>query len=72
MFLLVVVKKACRNEQWMYCCTLKRMLIEVTKLAQEGRFDYLVIESEDFRPLPVAKHLHLRTKMVFPYQMLPN
>ena len=28
------------------CCTLREdLLIEVTKLAQEGRFDYLVIES---------------------------
>ena len=27
------------------CCTLREDLEEVTKLAQEGRFDYLVIES---------------------------
>ena len=39
------------------CCTLREdLLIEVTKLAQEGRFDYLVIESTGIsEPLPVAE-----------------
>ena len=28
------------------CCTLREdLLVEITKLAQEGRFDYLIIES---------------------------
>jgi G3E family GTPase len=39
------------------CCTLREdLLIEVTKLAQEGRFDYLLIESTGIsEPLPVAE-----------------
>lgn len=39
------------------CCTLREdLLLEVTKLAQEGRFDYLVIESTGIsEPLPVAE-----------------
>ncbi|MFH4668551.1 zinc metallochaperone GTPase ZigA [Vibrio alginolyticus] len=39
------------------CCTLRENLLEeVTKLAQEGRFDYLVIESTGIaEPLPVAE-----------------
>ena len=39
------------------CCTLREdLLIEVSKLAQEGRFDYLVIESTGIsEPLPVAE-----------------
>lgn len=39
------------------CCTLREdLLIEVTKLAREGRFDYLVIESTGIsEPLPVAE-----------------
>ncbi len=39
------------------CCTLREdLLIEVRKLAQEGRFDYLVIESTGIsEPLPVAE-----------------
>ncbi|MCS0131350.1 zinc metallochaperone GTPase ZigA [Vibrio alginolyticus] len=39
------------------CCTLRADLLEeVTKLAQEGRFDYLVIESTGIaEPLPVAE-----------------
>ncbi|MCV6621260.1 MAG: zinc metallochaperone GTPase ZigA [Cellvibrionaceae bacterium] len=39
------------------CCTLREdLLLEVSKLAQEGRFDYLVIESTGIsEPLPVAE-----------------
>ena len=39
------------------CCTLREdLLLEVTALAQDGRFDYLVIESTGIsEPLPVAE-----------------
>lgn len=39
------------------CCTLREdLLLEVNKLASEGRFDYLVIESTGIsEPLPVAE-----------------
>ncbi len=39
------------------CCTLREdLLIEVRKLAEEGRFDYLMIESTGIsEPLPVAE-----------------
>jgi G3E family GTPase len=39
------------------CCTLREdLLIEVAKLAREGRFDYLVIESTGIsEPVPVAQ-----------------
>ena len=39
------------------CCTLREdLLIEVGKLAKEGRFDYLVIESTGIaEPLPIAE-----------------
>ena len=39
------------------CCTLREdLLVEIGKLAQEGRFDYLVIESTGIsEPLPIAE-----------------
>lgn len=39
------------------CCTLRDdLLVEITRLAQEGRFDYLLIESTGIaEPLPVAE-----------------
>jgi G3E family GTPase len=39
------------------CCTLREdLLLEVNKLAKEGRFDYLVIESTGIsEPLPIAE-----------------
>ncbi len=39
------------------CCTLREdLILEVTKLANEGRFDYLLIESTGIsEPLPVAQ-----------------
>ena len=39
------------------CCTLREdLLIEVSRLANEGRFDYLVIESTGIsEPVPVAQ-----------------
>ncbi|AQG77879.1 GTP-binding protein [Spirosoma montaniterrae] len=39
------------------CCTLREdLMVEVEKLAQEGRFDYLLIESSGIsEPLPVAQ-----------------
>jgi G3E family GTPase len=39
------------------CCTLREdLLVEITKLAREGRFDYLLIESTGIsEPLPVAE-----------------
>lgn len=47
------------------CCTLRDdLLIEVRKLASEGRFDYLLIESTGIsEPLPVAATFEFRDEM---------
>lgn len=39
------------------CCTLREdLLVEINRLAQEGRFDYLIIESTGIsEPLPIAE-----------------
>ena len=41
----------------MICCTLRvDLLVEASKLAREGRFDYLRVESTGLsEPLPVAE-----------------
>lgn len=50
------------------CCTLREdLLLEVTQLAQQGRFDYLLIESSGIsEPLPVAE------TFTFPYDEQGN
>ena len=47
------------------CCTLRDdLLIEVRRLAREGRFDYLLIESTGIsEPLPVAATFEFRDEM---------
>ncbi|CAN7220400.1 GTP-binding protein [Pseudoduganella sp. LjRoot289] len=46
------------------CCTLREdLLLEVRKLASEGRFDYLLIESTGIgEPMPVAATFDFRTE----------
>jgi G3E family GTPase len=46
------------------CCTLREdLLVEIGRLAREGRFDYLVIESTGIaEPLPIAETFTFRDK----------
>jgi G3E family GTPase len=53
----------------MICCTFRAdLLVEVSKLAPEGRFDYLLVESTGIpEPLPVAEpRLGRRTVLTLP------
>jgi len=53
----------------MICCTLREdLLVEVPKLAREGRFDYLLVEATGIsEPLPIAEpRLGGRTVLTFP------
>ncbi len=53
----------------MICCTLREdLLVEISKLAREGRFDYLLVESTGIsEPLPVGeRRLGRRTVLTFP------
>ncbi|GGP22764.1 zinc metallochaperone GTPase ZigA [Silvimonas iriomotensis] len=47
------------------CCTLREdLLVEINRLAQEGRFDYLLIESTGIaEPLPVAETFTFRDEL---------
>ena len=49
------------------CCTLRDdLLVEVSRLADEGRFDYLIIESTGVsEPMPVAETFHFRNEFGF-------
>lgn len=49
------------------CCTLRDdLLIEVRRLAKEGRFDYLIIESTGVsEPMPVAETFYFRDEFGF-------
>jgi G3E family GTPase len=53
----VLKKKMIEMSNGCICCTLREdLLLEVNRLAQQGRFDYLVIESTGIaEPLPVAE-----------------
>jgi G3E family GTPase len=43
------------------------LLVEVSKLAREGRFDYLLVGSTGIsEPLPVEPRLGRRTALTFP------
>jgi len=56
----------------MICCTLREDLrVEVSKLAREGRFDYLRVESTRLsEPLPGAEP-HLGRRTVLTFRLLP-
>jgi len=56
----------------MICRTLREdLLVEVSKLAREGRFDYLLVESTGISdPLPDAE-LRLGRRTVLTFPLLP-
>src|SRR5437773_11069921 len=65
----VIGRAARRDAERMICCTFREdLLVEVSKLAREGRFDYLLVESTGIsEPLPVAEpRLGRRTVLTFP------
>ena len=58
-----------RDAERMICCTLRgNLLVEVAKLAKEGRFDYSRVEAKGLsEPLPGAEpRLGRRTVLTFP------
>src|ERR1700694_4886595 len=62
-------RAARRDAERMICCTLREdLLVEVSKLAREGRDDYLLVESRgNSEPLPAAEpRLGRRTALPFP------
>jgi CobW/HypB/UreG, nucleotide-binding domain len=62
-------RAARRDAERMICCTLREdLLVEVSKLAREGRDDYLLVESRgNSEPLPAAEpRLGRRTALTFP------
>ena len=56
------------------CCTLREdLLVEVNKLAKEGKFDYLLIESTESQShYQWPKHSLLKMRVEFPSQMWPS
>ena len=61
-----------RDAERMICCTLREdLLVEVSNLAREGRFDYLLVESTGIsEPLPAAEP-RLGRRTVLTFRLLP-